>query len=385
MIRSLPLALALTAGLGLPTIHAGDAPVLPAKSEVAALIGKGQAFLLSQQQPDGALVPGGKFTLGISALALETVAMEPAAVPASDPRLAKAIGYLKGFVQADGSIQDPNVGVANYTTSLGLRALLTVKAADPALVKKAQEFLLGIQNSTPGSICEGGIGYGSKGAGHEDLNNTTFALGALTMSGMPSSDPRMQAALAFLQRCQNSSAVNKLPWVTDDGGAVYSPEESKANGSWNKESSPDAKLVSYGTMTYSLISSYLALELKKDDPRVQAALAWGRANYQFDRNPGLKIGKDKDGKPLEQQGLFYYYLIMARTYHQVGQGPMQLPDGRTVDWRADLFAAIKQRAKPGASPDQAIWINEADRWEEKSPHLVTSYVVQALKLIHASL
>jgi squalene-hopene/tetraprenyl-beta-curcumene cyclase len=63
---------------------------------------------------------------------------------------------------------------------------------------------------------------------------------------------------------------------------------------------------------------------------------------------------------------------------------MTLAGGRTVDWRADLFAAIKSKAKP--SPAGGVfWVNDADRWAEGIPQLVTAYTVKALKRIHASL
>jgi squalene-hopene/tetraprenyl-beta-curcumene cyclase len=203
---------------------------------------------------------------------------------------------------------------------------------------------------------------------------------ALRASGVPASDPHLQEALKYLERCQDLSSVNKLPWAKNSGGAVYSPDESKAGGSWDKKpvdaNIPAPKLAPYGSMTYALISSYLALDLKADDPRVAAALAWATKNYQFEANPGMTKGKEK-------QGLYYYYRIMAKTFDLIDATTLTLPDGRIVDWRADLFAAIKAQAK--VNGDQASWTNDADRWQEGVPVLVTSYVLRSLKAIHASL
>jgi squalene-hopene/tetraprenyl-beta-curcumene cyclase len=232
------------------------------------------------------------------------------------------------------------------------------------------------------------MGYGSKGAGHEDLTNTSSAVAALKATGVPASDPHMQQALAFIQRCQNLSSHNKLPWVTNDGGAVYSPEESKAAGSWNPKdsgaggtSSAEVKLKSYGSMTYALISSYLALDIKSDDPRVAAALAWVKDNYQFEANPGMVAGK-------EQEGLLYYYAAMAKTFDTLGLKVIDLKDGTKADWRADLFAAISKRAVPAKLDDGRegiMWINSAKRWGEGLPHLATIYLIKALKTVYASL
>jgi hypothetical protein len=63
---------------------------------------------------------------------------------------------------------------------------------------------------------------------------------------------------------------------------------------------------------------------------------------------------------------------------------IEVAGGKKADWRADLFAAIKARAQAG-KPGQSFWINNADRWGEGMPQLVTAYTVGALKRIHSSL
>lgn len=358
--------------------HAADM-TLPSKAEVAALAAQAQNFLLATPQASGALTEGNKHTLGITQIALVSLAMEPG-LPATDPHIKPALNFMNTFKQADGGVYNPADGVANYSTSLALQTWAATKTGTPADISAAQNFLFGIQNKIEDSPNKGGIGYGSKGAGNEDLNNTSFAITALRASGVPASDPRMQEALKFVERCQNLSSVNRLPWVTNDGGAVYAPDESKAGGSWDRKDVPangeKPKLASYGTMTYSLISSYVALDLTKDDPRVQAALSWCRDHYQFNANPGMAAGK-------ENQGLMYYFTAMAKTFDLLDQGSMTLNNGQTVDWRADLFKAIKGKAQ--ITGDKAMWINSADRWAEGSPHLCTAYMLMALKRIHASL
>lgn len=386
MVRLLA-ALALTAAFALGAL-AADPAAPPSKAEVEALLGKAQDWLLSQQQPDGAFMPGNKFVIGITAMSVEALATRPLALPASDPRLAKAIALLKANRQSDGGIYAKDEGLGNYGTSFTLLALAAAGDQDDALIKGAQAFLYGAQNSDPGTVTDGGIGYGSKGAGHEDLSNTATAVAALKASGVPSSDPHLVKALAFLERCQNLSSHNKLPWVSNDGGAVYSPEESKAEGSWDPKATTGAapkpgevKLASYGSMTYALISSYLALDLKPEDPRVAAALAWVKANYGFEANPGMRPGK-------ELEGLLYYYAAMAKTFKLLDLKVIELKDGKNADWRADLFAAISKRAIPAKladGRDGIMWMNSTTRWGEGIPQLGTVYLIKALKAIHSSL
>jgi squalene-hopene/tetraprenyl-beta-curcumene cyclase len=367
---------------------AAESPAPPTKAQVEALLAKAQDWLLAQQQPDGAFLPGKQFVVGVTAMSVEALARPPLGLGKGDPRIAKALALLKTHRQPDGGTYAKEEGLGNYGTAFTLMALAATGADEGEWIAGGQRFLFGGQNSNADSIAEGGIGYGSKGSGHEDLSNTASAVAALKASGVPASDPHMQKALAFIQRCQNLSSHNKLPWVSNDGGAVYSPEESKAEGSWNpKEAgggaapSSEVKLASYGSMTYALISSYLALDLPPEDPRVAAALAWVKENYQFDVNPGMRSGK-------ELEGLLYYYAAMAKTFDTLDLTVIELKGGKRVDWRADLFAAISKRAVPTKLDDGRegiMWINSAKRWGEGLPQLATVYLIKALKSVHASL
>ena len=75
MLRTLTLSLLLGGAL-----VAADANPLPTKAEVVALIQKGQTWLVAQAQPNGAFVPGKKYTLGITQLATEALASAPFAL-----------------------------------------------------------------------------------------------------------------------------------------------------------------------------------------------------------------------------------------------------------------------------------------------------------------
>lgn len=363
-------------------IGAGAAE-LPTRVEVDELIGQAQAWLLAGQRADGAFLPDDGFALGVTAMAGVMLCAEPA-LAQDDPRLRRAVDFVLRFRQPDGGIYDPDEGLANYGTALALQLFIAAGGVDQAVIDGAREWLLGRQNRDPASPGEGGVGYGDgKEAGHEDQSNTGYALAALSRAGVTADDPAMQRALKFLERCQNLSSVNPAPWVDNDGGGVYSPTD--ANGSWEAAAQQPAadreKFTSTGTMSYSLLSTYLALQLSPEDPRVRAALDYVRRTYRFDANPGMAAGR-------ERQGLFYYYALMARTFAMLGMDRVELPDGASADWRADLYAAIMaqvQRVPLDDGTTGALWINEARRWGEGIPHLATIYMVRALKDIRSCL
>lgn len=350
---------------------------LPARAEVEGMIAKAEAYLLGQQQPDGGFTEGARYALGITQLATIGLTMKPG-LTAQDPRIARALAFMEGFSQPDGGLYPPDEGLGTYYTSLALLTWAATGTGSTERITRAQNYLYGVQETDAG-LSQGGFGYGGR-KGHADLSNSDFAIQALRASGVPPSEPHLQAAVKFLERCQDLSAVNKLPWAKDSGGGVYSPDESKADGSWNREppkaGDPPPRLAPYGSMTYALISTYVVLDVKPTDPRVAAALGWVKANYTFDKNPGtIKKGG--------QEGLFYYYRLMSKTYDVLGTKAFELKDGTTVDWRADLFAALKKRAT--VEGDKAYWSNPIDRWGEDLPVLVTSYVLKSLKAIDKSL
>lgn len=357
---------------------------LPATQQVDALIDRAQAWLLTQGQRDGALVPGTTFTVGITAFAASGLAARPHAIDPGQPVLAAAVRYVQRFRQPDGGVYAPDEGLGCYGTSLALiLASRLPDAGRPGFdVPAMQRYLLGLQNSETGKPGSGGIGYGDKGPGFEDLSNTSYAIQALRTSGMPASSPEMQAALGFLQRCQDLKSVNPAGWVAGagSGGGVYGPQE--ATRSWEKrDATQSARWTPSGSMTYSLISSYLALDLKPGDRRVDAAIGWLGANWGFDANPGMGPGR-------EQQGLYHLHALAATAFDLLGSPTVTLPDGRQVDWRADLWTAVSARANPVALPDGrsgAYWINTAPRWAEDTPALCTTYALTALKAVRRAL
>lgn len=219
----------------------------------------------------------------------------------------------------------------------------------------------------------GGAGYGTRG--RPDLSNTQSMLQAMHDSGMSPDEPAFQKAVVFLSRTQNLTSVNDASWAADDGGFVYTPAnggESMASeyaGEGRKgerlQAGSPRSLRSYGSMTYVGFKSLIHAGLTADDPRVQAAYNWLRMHYTFDTNPGVG-----------QQGLYYYYLAMARALRAAQQPFITDTDGIVHDWREELVDAIVLRQQADGS-----WVNGEDRWMEGHDELVTVYSVLALEEI----
>jgi squalene-hopene/tetraprenyl-beta-curcumene cyclase len=224
----------------------------------------------------------------------------------------------------------------------------------------------------------GGIGYGGTEK-RPDLSNTMLALEALYHSrraaqdvhGLAAPDLNWQAAIRFVQNCQNLPGANTQSWASDDsqnkGGFIYAPGRSNA-GQTNLASGRTA-LRSYGSMSYAGLLSYIYADLKFDDPRVIAAMDWLRGNYTVEENPGMG-----------PQGLFYYYALMAKALTFAGVDTLETRDGRKVNWREELALKLINLQHADGS-----WANENGRWWEKDPILDTAYTVTAMEIIEAKL
>jgi squalene-hopene/tetraprenyl-beta-curcumene cyclase len=335
---------------------------------------------------------------GLTALVLTAFVREPSGVIKAEPPdfIKKGYDYLIQSQQPDGGIYLK--GMANYSTAVCMQALA---AADPIAYEReltrARRFLISLQGSYPqgsdGEAFNGGIGYDPQDASapkmmgppatsthadanvgksaapasplHYDLSNTSFALEAihqtkhLADSSAPGAkDLDWKAAIGFLERCQNLPATNHASWVKSDprnlGGFVYEPLNKKG-------------LLSYGSMSYAGLLSYIHADLKKDDPRVTAVFDWLAHNYTLEENPGM--GSD---------GLYYYYQMMSKALAAHGSQTLAMADGKQVDWANDLALKLINLQQTDGS-----WVNSSGRWWEKDPTLVTSYAVLTLETLHS--
>ena len=204
------------------------------------------------------------------------------------------MAFLRSMAKPDGSIFDEKI--SNYNTSVCLVALLANNdPKDEPLITKARDFIVGLQaKNLADESLDGGIGYGptavSASRQHPDLDNTLIALEALRTykNARPNAEIpagkelNWQAAIDFIQRCQNLPEKNPKASTSpaNRGGFVYYPGNSNAAPSDGTD-----PLRSYGTMSYAGLLSFIYADLKKDDPRVQAALDYLKRNFTVDQNP----------------------------------------------------------------------------------------------------
>ncbi len=405
-----------------------------------ASIEKGIAYLRTQQAEDGSWMA--EVGPAVTGLVLTALLEQPDISP-EDPAAQKAIAYILKHAQEDGSIRDGAEGILpSYNTAICLSALARVQnnAEVAEVIKKGQDFLKGSQwiigmTDPNGKVIDekhpfvGGFGYGKHG--RPDLSNTQTVLQALHDTGVDCNDPAFQRAMTFLNRLQatksNDLYADKMK--EHDGGFIYAPSinkelvdqaESKANPKEMDEAlkgTPVSGLRAYGSMTYAGFKSMLYANLDRDDTRIQAAMGWIANNYKLDANPGMP-------EEAKLQGLYYYYLTMARAMNAYGSSTIEVtgsnsarvlaPAGANLnvvlakidelkaegyvdvalgvnndsdeikvvkepaivkrDWANDLIDTVVKQQKEDGS-----WINQESRWMEDKPVLVTAYAVIALQ------
>jgi squalene-hopene/tetraprenyl-beta-curcumene cyclase len=143
-----------------------------------------------------------------------------------------------------------------------------------------------------------------------------------------------------------------------DGGFIYSPTESKSPAG----NTATGGLRSYASMTYAGLKSFIYAGMKKEDPRVQAAMTWIKNHYSTTENPGMG-----------QSGLFYYYQTFAKALSIMDIKDIETTPGTKHDWRKELIETLAAK-----QTDNGSWINTDKRWLEGDARLVTAYALLAL-------
>jgi len=351
------------------------------RQEIRQAIARGNAYIQSQQKPEGNWDDPG--LPAFTALALTAATRDAAVKDGSYPEyIEKGYQWLIAQQKEDGGIY--NRGLSVYNTATSLTALVSARkeAYEPAIIKARKHLIInqwdiGEKGKTDNPN-DGGIGYGSKPT-HTDLSNTYFAIEALALSkkviedGKHGDQPDLdwEAAITFLSRCQNLKQTNDQPWASDDpknkGGFIYNAFESKAG----QEKLPDGSdsQRSYGSISYAGLLSLVYAKLSPEDPRVIGVKEWLGKNYTVDENPGMK-----------DQGLYYYYQAMAKALSVANVSGLRLENGTDADWRKDLGEKLLSLQKADGS-----WVNANGRWMESNPLLVTAYTVLALEQIDSSI
>lgn len=327
------------------------------------------AWLIGQRNADGSYgrnpaTGEAQPSAGLTAMALHALASTHRNYsPADGPFISQPADWLLKNQQESGAIVAKDDKNANYETSVAIMALAQMVAAgdkqyQPA-IDKAVGYLKGCQYAeAEGDAKSGGVGY-RKGDTNVDLPNTGMFLAALKFAGHSKDSKEYKNALAYLERCQASAEVNQAEWAktAKDGGGRYNEKGLTQNKAG----------VSTGALSYSLLTSYLILELPANDPRMVAINGYVAAHYSLDEHPGL--GAD---------GLYYYYAILGKALvlhsKATGNHTLKTADGVEHSWAQELGAKLKSLQQKDGSFVNA----KSGKYWESDPVLCTSYAVLAL-------
>jgi squalene-hopene/tetraprenyl-beta-curcumene cyclase len=313
-----------------------------------------------------------------TALAVTSAMRAPGMKPGETPEHIKlAYEWLLSKQKESGAIYGK--GLATYNTATSIMALAA--SGDPAhkdAILKARAFLISQQpdysNNKAMNKFNGGIGYGSSHP-HSDMSNTYLSIEAIKISEVYAKDTNVEkqpeldweSALQFISRSQNLESTNDQPGISNDGSFNYFPGDSKAGTIKNADGTESLR--GYGSISYAGLLSLIYADLGKDDPRVVAVTEWLNNNFTIKENPGLG-----------QQGLYYYFNVMAKALTAANIDTLTTKDGKKVDWRKELATTILS-----AQREDGSWVNQNSRWWENQPELVTSYAVITLEQIYASI
>lgn len=354
----------VTIAIGAGSYLTGAETVRPGAPDYEQMVGRAIGFLATKGQAED-----GSFSsqAGPAVTALVATALMRHGRTPSDPLVANSLAYVEQFVRSDGGVFRTGSLYANYETSVAILCLTEANKDGRYTEKlnKADAYIRGLQwdegeDKDPADPAYGGAGYGKHK--RPDLSNTQFFMDALQAMGTDVNDEAVKRALTFVSRCQNlETEHNTTPFAAKnpDGGFYYTPA---AGGSSMAGTTPGGGLRSYGSMTYAGLKSMIYAGVGDDDPRVKAAVKWIKMHYDLKSNPGMG-----------GQGLYYYYHTFAKTLDAMKQDVLVDHQGVKHDWRAELRAELASRQLPDGS-----WVNEADRWMEGDPNLVTAYALLAL-------
>ncbi len=71
---------------------------------------------------------------------------------------------------------------------------------------------------------------------------------------------------------------------------------------------------------------------------------------------------------------------MAKALASYGEDLLKLPDGRVVDWRADLVGKLVSLQKIDPKTGLGYWVNENGSFWENDPVLTTAYATLTLEI-----
>jgi len=341
-------------------------------NEVNAAMDRGLDWLAAQQRENGAW--SNESFPAITALA--TWAFIRGDHPRKDEIIAKGVDFMLSCIQPDGGIYRTiegrkGGGLSNYNTAICMTTLHAT--GEPRLVPvvlAARRFVAAGQH-VGDDVYDGGFGYDSStGRAYADLMNTLYAEEAMRLtqdvedSRRPDEekvDIDWTKTVEFVERIQNKASSGPA----EAGGFFYKPGESKAGTTTNK----DGVVVfrSYASMTYAGLLALIYADVNRNDTRVRSAFQWASQRWTLEENPGMG-----------DQGLYFFFNVLARALHAYGADLVPLSNGGTIDWREELVNRVLDLQLIDSTTGHGHWTNSNGRFWEKDPVLVTAYTLLAL-------
>ncbi|MBF0198607.1 MAG: terpene cyclase/mutase family protein [Planctomycetes bacterium] len=334
------------------------------KEDVLAAQKSALKYLFNAQDESGSWADHPGFT----AISLKAILQSSQYDDGFDKQIIQAVNYLLTLQREDGAFAIPfstSTALTNYTTSLCLQVLVLCQGhgialtpnklqGSAAFIKKAQDYLIGIQKDegegfTADHPNYGGVSYGAGGGA--DLSNMHLSLQALKDSGLDANDPYFKKALSFVTRCQDSE-TNDQKWSGGSGGFAYSSEGDAS----------DEKEV-YGAMGFAGLKSLLLCQVGTEDQRLQDVLLWLKDNYSVYDHPGKG-----------QISIYYYFATMAKAFSLAEENGVNL-DVSLSRWRDELMEVLVKRQRVDGS-----WVNDEKKYMEGQPILATAYGLYALNI-----
>lgn len=296
--------------------------------------------------------------------------------------------HFGGFTE----LPNPPGQLRSYVTSIAIMVLTAVdKAKYKPNIDLAVDYLRRLQ-STEGFYA-GGTGYGEQKLNPDgtlkvddapNMSTTAWAADAMEAAGVPVDDEYWKRVAEYVARLQQNAETNVDPeWIKylankgykigNDGSVIYTTKVEEADRYAGFKENPDGTrtVTGYGSMTYAGIKTYLYAGLKRDDPKVKAAVDWVRKHYNLDYHPGFDYEKDLPAaRRKANQGIFYYYLMMAKALDAYGENPFVTADGVKHDWSQEIAEKLMS-----LQSEDGTWVNPNPRWWEEQPALVTPYVL----------
>jgi len=327
-------------------------------------------YLWSQQSEDGGwhsrtygLLRSGQ---SLTPFVLEALVEIPHNVsPLPTEKMDRAISFLQRNTRSGAmGMVDPEIpDYPNYATALAVSALSRLRRPGwQSQIQPMVEYLRkqqfaeqnGWRPEDPayGAWGMGGVPRKPPNTGHVDLSMTRHVIEALRAAGVPVSDPALECARVFIERCQNFDAQRP---VDTDGGFFFSTTEVETN----KAGRDGARFRSYGTTTADGTLALIALGYQPADVRLRAAERWLTTHHRDMAVPGF-VGEVYQRWP---RGLaFYYASASAQAFRALG-----LPQA------AQVADSLKNTQRADGS-----WTNAENLVKEDDPLIATPFAIRAL-------